>query len=131
MTPEPPEQRGLLSAVFPGRNGLGACRSLRLGRTWVSPAWRGGTEPRAQGPFSLCVSEKVRTFPGEGYPQRPPVCVLWKSGGGPSTLQRNPSWLIDPGSAETLCLRGWPGHGPESLQGSKDASLGSRVHAVI
>ena len=113
MTPEPPEQRGLPSTVFPGRGGLGACRSLLLGRTWDSPAWWGGTEPRAQGPFSLCVSKRVWTFPGEGYPQRPSVCVPWKSGGGPSTLQRDPPVLTDAGSVETFCLHGSPFHGPK------------------
>ena len=113
MTPEPREQRGLPSTVFPGRGGLGACRSLLLGRTWDSPAWWGGTEPRAQGPFSLCVSNRVWTCPGEGYPQRPSVCVPWKSGGGPSTLQRDPPVLTDAGSVETFCLHGSPCHGPK------------------
>ena len=113
MTPEPREQRGLPSTVFPGRGGLGACRSLLLGRTWDSPAWWGGTEPRAQGPFSLFVSNRVWTCPGEGYPQRPSVCVPWKSGGGPSTLQRDPPVLTDAGSVETFCLHGSPCHGPK------------------
>ena len=113
MTPELPEQRGLPSTVFPGRGGLGACRSLLLGRTWDSPAWWGGTEPRAQGPFSLCISNRVWTCPGEGYPQRPSVCVPWKSGGGPSTLQRDPPVLTDAGSVETFCLHGSPCHGPK------------------
>ena len=123
MTPEPPEQRGLPSAVFPGRGGLGACRSLLLGRTWVIPAWRGGTEPRAQGPFSLCVSKRMWTFPGEGYPQRPPVCVPWKSGGGPSTMQRDPPVLTDPGSVETLCLHGSPCHSPEGESAGQQGCL--------
>ena len=87
----------------------------------------------AQGTGTLlfvCLWESA-DFPRRRLPTETSVCVPWKSGGGPSTLQRDPSWLTDPGSAETLCLRGWPSHGPESLQGSKDASLGSRVHAVI
>ena len=115
MTPEPPEQRDLPSAVFPGRDGLGACRSLRLGRTWVSPAWLGGTEPRAQVPFSLCVSERVQTFPGEGYPQRPLCVCLGSLEGGPPRCrethhgspiqaQLRPSVFVDgPVMAQRVC----------------------------
>lgn len=74
--------------IFPGRGGLGACRSLGLREGVGLPSMEGMTWGRGHRGPSLCASQRECRLFQEKVTHRNTLCVVWRPWGTSKAAER-------------------------------------------